>query len=66
MYFCCVLFAQNGAVYMRDLRELQGMGSALGKFTSELERKQKDFILYSSKTVHVSVHLSTKMVQRYK
>lgn len=38
--FCSVLFVQNCAVGVRDIKELEGVVSALGKFTSELERKK--------------------------
>lgn len=37
LYFCCVLFAQNGPVNVKDIKELDGMLSAFEKFVSELE-----------------------------
>lgn len=43
--FCSVLFAQNCAVDVRDIKELEGVMSALRKFTSDSERKiKKDLI----------------------
>lgn len=41
--FCSVFFAQKCAVAVRDIKELEGVVSALGKFSRELERKN-DFI----------------------
>lgn len=38
--FCSVLFAENCAVAVRDIKELESMVSALGKFTSELEENK--------------------------
>lgn len=39
-YFCCVLFAHNSTVDLKDIKELEGMVSALGKFARELERNK--------------------------
>ena len=38
--FCSVFFAQKCAVAVRDIKELEGVVSALGKFSRELERKK--------------------------
>lgn len=64
LYFCRVLFAQNGTVDVRDLRELQGMGLLLGSFPVSWKENKKTLYYIAGK--HVSVHLSTKMMQRYK
>lgn len=41
LYFCCVLFAQNGPVNVKDMKGLGSMVSAFEKFASELERLKK-------------------------
>lgn len=39
-YFCCVLFAQNSTVDLKDIKELERMVSAFGKFASEWQRQK--------------------------
>ena len=53
--FCSVLFAQKCAVAVRDIKELDGVVSALGKFSRELERKKNDFVLHNLKTLHAII-----------
>lgn len=50
--FCPVLFAQNFAVDMRDIKELEGRVSVLGKFTRELERKVWCYITQLENSTH--------------
>lgn len=52
--FCSVLLAQKCAVTMRDIKELEGVLSALGKFSRELELKN-DFILHNLKRIHAII-----------
>lgn len=50
-----MLFAHNGSVYVRDLKELEGRCLPLGSLPVSWKEKKRKTILHSSKTVHVSI-----------
>lgn len=56
--FLLCAFCQNCAVAVRDIKELEGVVSALGKFTRELERKKRLYITQLENNTCHYTHLS--------
>lgn len=54
--FLLCAFCQNCAVAVRDIKELEGVVSALGKFTRESWKEKSDFTLHNLKTIHAIIH----------